>query len=79
MSDLLPSALHSQKDLLFGNMPEIYQFHSRQSARTCTHAHMHATSCFSLSPPSLDANSISSLEFAVQGFPPRPSELPGDA
>uniref|UniRef100_H3CLF3 MCF.2 cell line derived transforming sequence b n=1 Tax=Tetraodon nigroviridis TaxID=99883 RepID=H3CLF3_TETNG len=30
LSDLLPSALHSQKDLLFGNMPEIYQFHSRQ-------------------------------------------------
>ncbi|KAF3705665.1 Proto-oncogene DBL Proto-oncogene MCF-2 MCF2-transforming protein DBL-transforming protein [Channa argus] len=30
MSYLLPSALRSQKDVLFGNMPEIYQFHSRQ-------------------------------------------------
>ncbi|XP_019123207.1 proto-oncogene DBL isoform X2 [Larimichthys crocea] len=29
MSNLLPSALRSQKDVLFGNMPEIYQFHSR--------------------------------------------------
>uniref|UniRef100_A0A665U7V5 MCF.2 cell line derived transforming sequence b n=1 Tax=Echeneis naucrates TaxID=173247 RepID=A0A665U7V5_ECHNA len=28
MSYLLPSALRSQKDVLFGNMPEIYQFHS---------------------------------------------------
>uniref|UniRef100_A0A4W6F176 MCF.2 cell line derived transforming sequence n=1 Tax=Lates calcarifer TaxID=8187 RepID=A0A4W6F176_LATCA len=28
-SNLLPSALRSQKDVLFGNMPEIYQFHSR--------------------------------------------------
>ena len=37
MSGLLPSALHSQKDLLFGNMPEIYQFHSRQGPHTHTH------------------------------------------
>uniref|UniRef100_A0A1A7W9V7 MCF.2 cell line derived transforming sequence b n=1 Tax=Iconisemion striatum TaxID=60296 RepID=A0A1A7W9V7_9TELE len=29
MANLLPSALRSQKDVLFGNMPEIYQFHSR--------------------------------------------------
>ncbi|XP_014878374.1 proto-oncogene DBL-like isoform X1 [Poecilia latipinna] len=29
MSYLLPSALRYQKDVLFGNMPEIYQFHSR--------------------------------------------------
>ncbi|XP_054907475.1 proto-oncogene DBL isoform X2 [Poeciliopsis prolifica] len=29
MSYLLPSALRWQKDVLFGNMPEIYQFHSR--------------------------------------------------
>ncbi|XP_032431604.1 proto-oncogene DBL isoform X2 [Xiphophorus hellerii] len=28
-SYLLPSALRWQKDVLFGNMPEIYQFHSR--------------------------------------------------
>ncbi|XP_027887798.1 proto-oncogene DBL isoform X2 [Xiphophorus couchianus] len=28
-SYLLPSALRCQKDVLFGNMPEIYQFHSR--------------------------------------------------
>lgn len=72
MSDLLPSALHSQKDLLFGNMPEIYQFHSRQSA----HTH---TSCLCLSPRYLDASSNSFLEFSVQGLPPRPSGLPRDA
>ncbi|KAM7398242.1 hypothetical protein PAMA_006238 [Pampus argenteus] len=34
MSNLLPSALRSQKDVLFGNMPEIYQFHSRQATHT---------------------------------------------
>lgn len=33
---LLPVALRSQKDVLFGNMPEIYQFHSRQAAHTNT-------------------------------------------
>lgn len=36
MSYLLPSALRSQKDVLFGNMPEIYQFHSRQATHTHT-------------------------------------------
>lgn len=56
MSDLLPSALHSQKDLLFGNMPEIYQFHSRQSVPTNTHTftntHTHRK-LFVLVPPPL--------------------------
>lgn len=73
MSDLLPSALHSQKDLLFGNMPEIYQFHSRQSAPKHTHTHTPQAVC------PLDASSNSFLEFSVQGLPPRPSGLPGDA
>lgn len=26
---LLPPILHSKRDILFGNMPEIYKFHSR--------------------------------------------------
>ncbi|XP_028322155.1 guanine nucleotide exchange factor DBS isoform X3 [Gouania willdenowi] len=29
MAHLIPSALHSKKDILFGNMTEIYQFHKR--------------------------------------------------
>uniref|UniRef100_A0A3P8NAW1 Mcf.2 cell line derived transforming sequence-like a n=1 Tax=Astatotilapia calliptera TaxID=8154 RepID=A0A3P8NAW1_ASTCA len=29
MAHLIPSNLHSKKDILFGNMPEIYQFHKR--------------------------------------------------
>ncbi|KAK7922482.1 hypothetical protein WMY93_009384 [Mugilogobius chulae] len=29
MSDILPADLVSKKDILFGNMPEIYNFHSR--------------------------------------------------
>lgn len=29
MAHLIPSNLHSKKDVLFGNMPEIYQFHKR--------------------------------------------------
>lgn len=49
-SNLLPAALRSQKDVLFGNMPEIYQFHSRQDTpqtnthtrtRAQTHLHTH--------------------------------------
>ncbi|XP_059208031.1 proto-oncogene DBL [Centropristis striata] len=38
MSNLLPPALCSEKDVLFGNMPEIYQFHSRiflQDLQSC--------------------------------------------
>nr|XP_054599091.1 guanine nucleotide exchange factor DBS isoform X2 [Nothobranchius furzeri] len=29
MAHLIPITLHSKKDILFGNMPEIYQFHKR--------------------------------------------------
>lgn len=29
LSSLLPPILHSKQDILFGNMPEIYNFHSR--------------------------------------------------
>ncbi|XP_035983821.1 guanine nucleotide exchange factor DBS isoform X1 [Fundulus heteroclitus] len=29
MAHLIPSSLQSKKDILFGNMPEIYQFHKR--------------------------------------------------
>ncbi|XP_056911395.1 proto-oncogene DBL isoform X7 [Takifugu flavidus] len=49
MSDLLPSALDSQKDLLFGNMPEIYQFHSRvflQDLQGCLETPEMVGSCF---------------------------------
>lgn len=61
MSNLLPSALRSQKDVLFGNMPEIYQFHSRQE----THTHTEPTSCHTvvLVSPSLHANPISFHHF----------------
>lgn len=31
LSGLLPSILRSKRDILFGNMPEIYNFHSRQA------------------------------------------------
>ena len=53
MSNLLPSALRSQKDVLFGNMPEIYQFHSRHDTDThkLTNTHMYTnshTSCHRL-------------------------------
>lgn len=30
LSGLLPPILRSKRDILFGNMPEIYNFHSRQ-------------------------------------------------
>ncbi|XP_029596483.1 guanine nucleotide exchange factor DBS-like [Salmo trutta] len=33
MAQLLPSALLNRKDVLFGNMPEIYQFHKRTFLR----------------------------------------------
>ncbi|XP_074467288.1 proto-oncogene DBL isoform X1 [Sebastes fasciatus] len=49
MSNLLPSALRSQKDVLFGNMPEIYQFHSRiflQDLQGCLEAPERVGACF---------------------------------
>ncbi|XP_044077833.1 proto-oncogene DBL isoform X2 [Siniperca chuatsi] len=49
MSNLLPSALRSQKDVLFGNMPEIYQFHSRiflQDLQGCLETPERVGSCF---------------------------------
>ncbi|XP_024921631.1 proto-oncogene DBL [Cynoglossus semilaevis] len=49
MSYLLPSALCSQKDLLFGNMPEIYQFHSRtflQDLQRCLETPERVGACF---------------------------------
>uniref|UniRef100_A0A8C5HTB7 MCF.2 cell line derived transforming sequence b n=1 Tax=Gouania willdenowi TaxID=441366 RepID=A0A8C5HTB7_GOUWI len=47
--NLLPSALCSQKDILFGNMPEIYQFHSRvflQDLQSCLETPENVGSCF---------------------------------
>ncbi|XP_034033989.1 proto-oncogene DBL isoform X2 [Thalassophryne amazonica] len=49
MSNLLPSALRSQKDVLFGNMPEIYQFHSRiflQDLQSCLEKPERVGACF---------------------------------
>ncbi|KAM6983316.1 proto-oncogene DBL isoform 2-T2 [Tautogolabrus adspersus] len=49
MSNLLPSALLSQKDVLFGNMPEIYQFHSRiflQDLQGCLETPERVGACF---------------------------------
>ncbi|XP_029304337.1 proto-oncogene DBL isoform X2 [Cottoperca gobio] len=49
MSHLLPSALRSQKDVLFGNMPEIYQFHSRiflQDLQVCLETPERVGACF---------------------------------
>ncbi|XP_056297015.1 proto-oncogene DBL isoform X2 [Pseudoliparis swirei] len=49
MSNLLPSALCSQKDVLFGNMPEIYQFHSRiflQDLQGCLETPERVGTCF---------------------------------
>ncbi|XP_075878479.1 proto-oncogene DBL [Nelusetta ayraudi] len=48
-SNLLPAALRSQKDVLFGNMPEIYQFHSRvflQDLQRCLETPEKVGSCF---------------------------------
>lgn len=64
-SNLLPAALRSQKDVLFGNMPEIYQFHSRH-ARTQTHT-------------GLISSHTANPSLSVQGFPPGSAALPGDA
>ncbi|XP_037543250.1 proto-oncogene DBL [Nematolebias whitei] len=49
MANLLPSALRSQKDVLFGNMPEIYQFHSRiflQDLQSCLETPERVGVCF---------------------------------
>ncbi|XP_055370562.1 proto-oncogene DBL isoform X2 [Betta splendens] len=49
LCSLLPSALCSQKDVLFGNMPEIYQFHSRiflQDLQGCLETPEMAGACF---------------------------------
>uniref|UniRef100_A0A671VK00 MCF.2 cell line derived transforming sequence b n=1 Tax=Sparus aurata TaxID=8175 RepID=A0A671VK00_SPAAU len=49
MSNLLPSALRYQKDVLFGNMPEIYQFHSRiflQDLQGCLETPERVGACF---------------------------------
>ncbi|KAK5858782.1 hypothetical protein PBY51_002897 [Eleginops maclovinus] len=49
ISNLLPSALRSQKDVLFGNMPEIYQFHSRiflQDLQSCLETPERVGACF---------------------------------
>ncbi|XP_031713057.1 proto-oncogene DBL isoform X1 [Anarrhichthys ocellatus] len=49
MSNLLPPALRSQKDVLFGNMPEIYQLHSRiflQDLQGCLETPERVGTCF---------------------------------
>ncbi|KAM4619702.1 proto-oncogene DBL [Polymixia lowei] len=49
LSNLLPSAVCSQKDVLFGNMPEIYQFHSRiflQDLQSCLETPERVGACF---------------------------------
>ncbi|XP_060941496.1 proto-oncogene DBL [Limanda limanda] len=49
VSYLLPFALCSQKDVLFGNMPEIYQFHSRiflQDLQCCLETPERVGACF---------------------------------
>ncbi|XP_057677855.1 proto-oncogene DBL-like [Corythoichthys intestinalis] len=48
-SDLLPPLLQSHKDVLFGNMPQIYQFHSRTFLRdlqSCLDAPERVGQCF---------------------------------
>ncbi|KAG7257695.1 hypothetical protein CRUP_020030 [Coryphaenoides rupestris] len=49
MASLLPTSLRHQKDLLFGNMPEIYQFHSRvflQELQGCLDTPERVGACF---------------------------------
>uniref|UniRef100_A0AAX7UM46 MCF.2 cell line derived transforming sequence b n=1 Tax=Astatotilapia calliptera TaxID=8154 RepID=A0AAX7UM46_ASTCA len=49
VANLLPVALRSQKDVLFGNMPEIYQFHSRiflQDLQSCLETPESVGACF---------------------------------
>uniref|UniRef100_A0A3B4GF59 Proto-oncogene DBL-like n=1 Tax=Pundamilia nyererei TaxID=303518 RepID=A0A3B4GF59_9CICH len=48
VANLLPVALRSQKDVLFGNMPEIYQFHSifLQDLQSCLETPESVGACF---------------------------------
>ncbi|CAL8365437.1 unnamed protein product [Lota lota] len=49
MTALLPATLRNQKDLLFGNMPQIYQFHSRvflQDLQGCLETPERVGACF---------------------------------
>uniref|UniRef100_A0A665WRE4 MCF.2 cell line derived transforming sequence a n=1 Tax=Echeneis naucrates TaxID=173247 RepID=A0A665WRE4_ECHNA len=49
LSGLLPPSLHSKKDILFGNLPEIYNFHSRvflQDLEGCLDAPESVGACF---------------------------------
>ncbi|KAJ7996348.1 hypothetical protein DPEC_G00236170 [Dallia pectoralis] len=49
LSDLLPSVLRSKKEVLFGNMPEIYKFHSRtflQDLEGCLETAERVGACF---------------------------------
>ncbi|XP_062332033.1 proto-oncogene DBL isoform X1 [Osmerus eperlanus] len=49
LSGLLPPLLHSKRDILFGNMPEIYNFHSRvflQDLESCLEAPERVGACF---------------------------------
>uniref|UniRef100_A0A8C7KW01 MCF.2 cell line derived transforming sequence n=1 Tax=Oncorhynchus kisutch TaxID=8019 RepID=A0A8C7KW01_ONCKI len=49
LSNLLPSALRSKKEVLFGNMPEIYKFHSRtflQDLEGCLETPERVGACF---------------------------------
>ncbi|XP_023814801.1 proto-oncogene DBL isoform X2 [Oryzias latipes] len=49
LSGLLPPILHSKRDVLFGNMPEIYNFHSRvflQELEGCLEAPERVGACF---------------------------------
>lgn len=39
LSGLLPPILRSKRDILFGNMPEIYNFHSRQAINDSHHTY----------------------------------------
>eukprot|EP00063_Salmo_salar_P076681 XP_014051516.1 PREDICTED: proto-oncogene DBL isoform X6 [Salmo salar] len=49
LSNLLPSVLRSKKEVLFGNMPEIYKFHSRtflQDLEGCLETPERVGACF---------------------------------
>ncbi|CAG09815.1 unnamed protein product, partial [Tetraodon nigroviridis] len=49
LSSLLPPILHSKQDILFGNMPEIYNFHSRiflQDLEGCLETPESVGACF---------------------------------
>ncbi len=41
LSGVLPPILRSKRDILFGNMPEIYNFHSRQVTKNSHHTSQH--------------------------------------